>query len=87
MIDLDQVVTARAHEQAMACTDAVRYERDPWTPKRLPPGLGRVRLRARCLAGDCSRRVVGRHGYCHAHHQKLVRGIALDRDVLLRRTP
>lgn len=85
MIDLDQVVVARAHEQARACTNATSYERDPWTPKRLPAGLGRLQLRSACLAGECSRRVVGRHGYCHAHHQKIVRGIALDRDVLLRR--
>lgn len=82
MIDLDQVVLRRAEEQALACADATTYERDWWRPKRLPAGLGRVKLRARCLAGDCNRRVVGRHGYCHAHVQKLRNGVQLDRDIL-----
>lgn len=85
MIDLDQVVLRRIDEAAATYRFSSQHESEGWSPARLPPGLGRARLRSRCLAGDCARRVVGRHGYCHAHAQKIARGVALDRDVLLRR--
>ncbi len=86
MIDLDLVVLRRIEESAAAYRFSNRHESESWSPARLPPSLGRAQLRSRCLAGDCDRRVVARHGYCHAHAQKIRHGVALDRDVLVRRT-
>jgi len=84
VIDLDLVVTARAHEQARAAKLDHTWERDSWAlvgPETRPV---RARMRSRCLAGDCAARPT-KQGYCHAHYMKVRNGVALDVDVRLKR--
>lgn len=81
MTELERIAAARREEQMAGYQFTSQHESEEWAPASLPPRLGRVRLRARCLAGDCDRKVVARHGYCHRHAQKVSRGVALHLDL------
>ena len=80
MIDLEAIQVRRAAEQ-LRCLDfsGEGGRRDSWAirPSQYV-GRKRAATRRHCLA--CDQRAT-HHGYCHSHYKKILKGVALDRDV------